>query len=212
VDGEEQYPGNLRVEVTYSLTDDLALRIAYRAVTDAPTVLNLTHHGYFNLAGAGSILDHELRLAADHICDADDALIPTGKLLPVAGTPFDFTQPKPIGRDIEADEVLLKHGHGYDHNFVVRGWDGSLREIAEVREPQSGLHMQVWTTEPGVQLYTANHLANFSGKYGQVYQPRTAFCLETQHFPDSPNHPNFPTTVLRPGEVYEQLTEYRFSS
>ena len=211
-DGEEGFPGRLSVEVRYCLTDEQGFRIEYRATTDAPTVLNLTHHAYFNLAGGGSILDTELQLQADQITEVNEQVIPNGKLLPVVGTPFDFTRGKAIGRDIAADHPQLRYGTGYDHNFVIRGWNGSLQQIATARDPRSGLEMQVLTTEPGVQLYTANHLRDYAGKNGQVYQPRTAFCLETQHFPDSPNHPNFPSTVLRPAETYHQTTEYRFQA
>ncbi|MEM7656603.1 MAG: aldose epimerase family protein [Bacteroidota bacterium] len=208
--GTESFPGNLAVEVRYSLTDEGGFRIEYQASTDAPTVLNLTHHAYFNLSGTGSILDTELQLASDQLTEVDADLIPTGKLLPVSGTPFDFTKPKPIGQDIAANDPFLTYGSGYDHNFVVREWDGNLRSIALASDPRSGIQMEVLTTEPGVQLYTANHLKNYPGKNGQLYQARTGFCLETQHFPDSPNHPHFPSTVLQPGETYRQTTEYRF--
>ena len=207
--GEEGYPGTLAVTVTFSLVG-LSLRIDYAATTDAPTVLNLTHHGYFNLAGQGDILDHELRIDAEAITEVDANLIPTGRLRPVAGTPFDFRQPQRIGARLHADDPLLRYGSGYDHNYVLSPAEG-LRAVAWVRDPRSGRQMEVLTTEPGVQLYTANHLRDLPGRDGVIYQPHAALCLETQHFPDSPNQPAFPSTVLRPGETFQSTTVYRFA-
>ena len=213
-DGDEGFPGRLDMTVTYRLTDANALRIDYEATTDKPTPVNLTHHSYFNLAGheAGPILDHELTIAADAITPVDRGLIPTGALLPVRGTPFDFTKPTPIGKRVGADHEQIRFGLGYDHNFVLRRWDGKLRPAATVYEPRSGRVMEVLTTEPGLQFYCGNFLDGKAvGKGGHAYQKRTGFCLEAQHFPDSPNQPQFPSCILRPGEVYRQTTVYRFS-
>ena len=201
--------------VTYALTDASELRITYAATTDAPTVLNLTHHGYFNLAGpaAGDILGHELLLAADRFTPVDSTLIPTGELRSVAGTPMDFRSPVAIGARIGEDDAQLRFGKGYDHNWVVNGPAGTLRLAARVREPRSGRVMEVRTTEPGIQFYTGNFLdGTIVGKGGTVYRYQAGFCLETQHFPDSPNHPEFPTAVLRPGQGFQSTTVYRFSA
>lgn len=212
-DGEEGYPGNLAVRVVYTLTHDNALRIDYFAETDQDTLVNLTNHSYFNLAGQGDILGHLLRLDADRFTPVDATAIPTGELRDVAGTPFDFTRLTAIGARLGANDEQLSFGQGYDHNFALNGPCGELRQVAEVVEPVSGRRMEVWTTEPGVQLYTGNYLdGSRTGKGGQPFHRYAGFCLETQHFPDSPNQPQFPTTVLRRGEKYRTTTIYRFST
>ena len=213
-DGEEGFPGNLSVRVVYTLTDANELRVEYTATTDKDTIVNLTQHSYFNLAGAGAgdILDHRLKLYASYFTPTDATAIPTGRVQPVRGTPFDFLRPARIGARIEADDEQLKFGKGYDHNFVVDGRAGVLRRAAEVYEPTSGRVMEVWTTEPGVQLYSGNYLAIERGKGGKPYPRRTGFCLETQHYPDTPNRPQFPSAVLRKGERYRTTTVYKFSA
>jgi aldose 1-epimerase len=212
-DGEEGYPGNLDTTVVYSLSADNELRIDYQAKTDRDTVINLTSHSYFNLAGhgEGDVLRHLVEIAADRFIAVHQDLIPTGELRSVAGTPFDFRQPTPIGAHIAEDDEQLRWGKGYDHSFVLNGTPGSLRLAARVADPLSGRSMEVLTTEPGVHFYTGNALENLLvGKSGKVYGPRSGFCLETQHFPDSPNQPAFPSTVLRPSELYQSTTVYRF--
>ncbi len=213
--GEEGYPGALDTTVTYWLTADNELKIHYEATTDAPTPVNLTNHSYFNLAGQGDgdILGHVMMLNADKFTPVDDTLIPTGELRPVEGTPFDFTTPKLIGQDINADNEQVEFGGGYDHNFVLRSQDDSLSLAARVTEPTTGRMMEVYTTEPGVQFYTGNFLdGTITGKAGKVYKHRYGFCLETQHFPDSPNKPEFPSTILNPGETYSTTTVYKFTA
>jgi len=205
-DMEEGYPGTLACTVYYILTDDNELKIEYFAETDAPTVVNLTHHSYFNLRGhdAGDMLDHELYLNADRYTPADETLIPTGAIDPVAGTPLDFRRPQPIGARI------AETNGGYDHNFVLNKSNAAYSLAARVTEPESGRVMEIFTTEPGMQFYTGNHLNGVAGKESAVYNAFAGFCLEAQHFPDSPNQPHFPSTVLRPGERYHQLTVHRF--
>lgn len=213
--GEEGYPGTLTVKVTYTLTPQNELVIDYTVLTDQPTIVNLTHHSFFNLAGEGrgDILNHTFTINADRFCPVDEGLIPTGELKPVSGTPFDFLQPHRVGERIDQDDQQLKFGKGYDHNWVLNKASNELSLAASVTEPTSGRVMEVWTTEPGLQFYSGNFLeSSEKGKGGRTYDFRTAFCLEAQHFPDSPNQPNFPSTVLKPGEVYIQKTSYRFST
>lgn len=212
-DGEEGYPGNLSVQVAYALDDDNELRIDYRARCDRQTVVNLTHHSYFNLAGAGNgdVLDHVMRLYAETFTPVDAGLIPTGEIRSVKGTPYDFTTPVAIGKRIESDDEQLNLAGGYDFNWVVDGEPGTLRPAARVEEPRTGRIMEVDTTEPGIQFYSGNFLDGKNiGKGGKRYGHRYGFCLETQHFPDSPNKPQFPSTTLQPGRTFSSTTVYRF--
>lgn len=207
-DGDEGFPGNLKLSVTYTLTDTNELKISYSAATDKATPLNLTNHSYFNLGGGPDILNDILYLNADRYTPVDATQIPTGEILPVKGTPLDFTKPTAIGARIA--EMKGNPG-GYDHNFVLNGEPGKLGLAARVTDPVSGRQLEVWTTEPGVQLYTSNSLnGSITGKGGVRYGQHAGFCLETQHFPDSVHHPNFPSTILKPGSVYRQETIYKF--
>ena len=211
-DGEEGYPGTLSVTAVYTLTADNGLKVEFIATTDKDTILNLTHHSYFNLAGKGDILNHQVMLPADKFTPVGDTLIPTGELKPVQGTPFDFRTPTAIGARIGQDDEQLKFGKGYDHNWVFNKPTGQLGLMARVYELASGRVMEVWSTEPGLQFYSGNFLdGTIKGKGGWVYQFRNGFCMEPQHYPDSPNHPTFPTVVLKPGEVYKNTIIYKFS-
>jgi aldose 1-epimerase len=213
-DGEEGFPGTLTTTVRYTLESG-ALRIEYSATTDKDTVLNLTNHSYFNLAGQGNgeVLRHVVKINASKITPVDATLIPTGELMSVEGTPFDFRTPHAIGERIDSNNEQLRLGMGYDHNFVLDHAEGQLAEAAEVYEPTTGRILKVLTTQPGVQFYTGNHLdGSITGKQGRIYKPRFAFCLETQHYPDSPNHANFPSTELKPGEKFHSVTVFQFSA
>jgi aldose 1-epimerase len=212
--GEEGYPGTLEALVTYLLTPDDRLTVSYHATTDAPTHVNLSQHALFNLAGAGqgTVLDHIATVYASRYIPVDSTGIPLGKLAPVAGTPFDFRTPTPIGARIDADDPQIRAGHGYDHCFVLDRADESLFHAARVVEPRTGRTLDLYTTEPGVQLNSGNGFRGQIGKGGAPYQPRAGFGLEAQHFPDSPNHPEYPSTLLRPGETYESRTVFAFGT
>lgn len=210
-DGEEGYPGNVSIEILFTLTEESALKIEYKATTDQITPINLTHHSYFNLRGVGNgdIFDHMMQINAASYTPVNEDLIPTGEILPVVGTPFDFNKLKLIGKDIDADDPQLIYGKGYDHNFVIDGT--GLRKAAKVIDYHSGRTMEVWTDEPGLQFYSGNFLNSMEvGKEELRYHRRGALCLETQHFPDSPNHSNFPTTLVRPGQIYTSTCIYKF--
>jgi aldose 1-epimerase len=213
-DGEEGYPGNLSVTAIYTITEKNELQLEFTAKTDKDTVVNLTHHSYFNLRGSGDILNHVVQIDADKMTPVDSTLIPTGELKPVDGTPFDFRTPTAIGSRInETNDEQIGFGNGYDHNFVLNKQPGEFARAATLTDSQSGRVMEVWTTSPGVQFYTGNFLdGSLTGKGGWAYQFRNACCFEPQGFPDSPNHPAFPTTELKPGEIYKNMIVYKFST
>ncbi len=211
-DGEEGYPGNLSVTAVYTLTEDNALEVQFTAATDQDTVCNLTHHSYFNLRGHGDALEHVVYINADKFTPVDSTMIPTGELRPVAGTPFDFRKPAPIGARINSHDEQIKLGNGYDQNWVLNHKPGQFGLAARAADPETGRVMELWTTAPGLQFYTANYLGNLTGKGGQLYQARGAFCFEPEAFPDSPNHPNFPTTRLKPGQTYEHKMVFKFTT
>jgi aldose 1-epimerase len=211
-DGEEGYPGNLSVTAVYTLTEDNGLKLEYTATTDKDTVVNLTQHSYFNLSGKGDILNHEVMLASDKFLPVDSTLIPTGEMRPVEGTPFDFRKATAIGARIHQADEQLKFGNGYDHCWIIKKPMGTLGLIARVHDPVSGRVLEVLSSEPGLQFYTGNFLdGTITGKGGWTYQFRNAFCMEPQHYPDSPNHPEFPSVVLKPGQIYRNTIIYRFT-
>ncbi|QXD24777.1 galactose mutarotase [Opitutia bacterium ISCC 51] len=214
-DGQDGYPGPVHVSVTYGLTNDNSLVVYYEASTEKTTVLNLTNHSYFNLIGGGigNVRNHVVQLYSDELTEVKPGLIPNGNFIPVKDTPFDFNMPKRIGLEIDDSNEQLRLGRGYDHNYVLRKSDQKGAELfATVYEPTSGRIMEVFTDQPGVQFYTANGMRGITGKYGVEYGPRSGFCFETQHYPNSPNHPHFPSTVLRPGEIFKSTTAFTFSA
>lgn len=210
-DGDQGYPGALDIDVTYTLTEDNAVKIDYYAVPDQDTIVNLTNHSYFNLAGdaSGDVLEQEIWLDADAFTRADAASIPTGEILSVEGTPMDFRVKKAIGKEIEADYEALNLGNGYDHNWILKN-DGEVLKVAELSSEQTGISMEVYTDLPGVQIYTANFLENEVGKHGEIYGKRQGVCFETQYFPDAVNHENFPSPICKAGEIYRSTTIYKF--
>ena len=210
-DGEEGFPGNLSVTATYTLTEDNALQLDFTATTDKETVLNLTQHSYFNLSGKGSVLDYEMMIPADKFTPSDSTQIPTGEIRSVEGTPFDFRKPTKIGARINQDDEQLKFGSGYDHNFVTGKPAGQVGLLARVYDPASGRVFEAFSSEPGFQFYTANHMSSVKGKGGATYNTREGFCIEPQHYPDSPNKPSFPAAALKPGETYRHTIIYKFS-
>jgi len=212
-DGEENYPGNLSTKIIYRLTEENELQISYQATTDKTTIVNLTHHSYFNLAGEGntSILDHELMIDSDQFTPLNNNQIPTGEYRETTNTPFDFKKLTPIGKRIDIDNEQLKIGSGYDHNWILKNNKNKVALVAAVHEPISGRYLEVFTNQPGIQCYTSNFLNDIIGKSGKTYHNRSAFCLETQHFPDSPNQSNFPSTILEPNENYAYTCIYKFS-
>ena len=213
-DGDQGFPGNFEVSVTYTLTDENAVEIHYEGSCDQDTVVNMTNHSYFNLNGEGDVLGQKLRIYASRYLEGNNETCPTGNILPVAGTPMDFRRPAPIGSRLDADFEQLRHGHGYDHNWVLsRRSAHDLELAATVYEPAAGRYMEVWTTEPGIQFYGGNFFdGSLAGKGGKSYGRRASLALETQHFPDSPNHPGFPSTVLGPGQRYRHVCVYKFST
>lgn len=213
-DGDDGFPGNMDITVTYTLAEENALALDYTATTDAPTIVNLTNHSYFNLNGqtSASALNTTLKICADTFTEGNEETCPTGRILPVAGTPFDFTAAKPIGQDIALPDEQLRMATGYDHNFVLRKQPGQLAKAAVAHSPETGIGMTTYTTQPGMQLYTGNYLGDVGlpGKHGRRFAKHEAFCLETQHFPCTPSHPEFPSVELRPGEEYHEITTYQF--
>lgn len=211
-DGDQGFPGNLNVTAVYTLTEDNSFQVDFTATTDKPTLCNLTHHSYFNLAGSGDVLNHEVQILAGKFTPCNSTQIPTGELRPVKGTPFDFTSPTKIGAHINDNDDQIKNGSGYDHNFVLNKKPGELSLAARVTESTSGRVLEVSTTEPGLQFYSGNFIGDLPGKNGAQYHNHSGFAMEAQHFPDSPNHPDFPSPVLRPGQTYHNTIIYHFTT